>query len=205
MKHKTLPPILLFLLIFITALPLDAAQRHASITALPAEPETAGLLPASYLIGPGDVLNISVWETESLTRVATVLPDGTISFPLIGEVQAGGRTTAELRQEIKQRVAPYVSDPVVSVEVQQVNSMHIYVIGKVNKPGRFILNANVDVLQALAMAGGLTDWADKDNIKIFRRDQNATRSFTFNYEDVSKGENLQQNIWLKRGDVIVVP
>jgi polysaccharide export outer membrane protein len=158
-----------------------------------------------YRIGSGDVLDISVWKDETLTRSVVVLADGKISFPLIGEVIAEGKTVAQLKKEIEGKLAPFVPDITLSLEVKQVNSMLVYVIGRVNSPGRFALNANVNVLQALSMAGGLNPFAKRDKIKVFRQEGDKTHIFNFQYDSVVKGKNLEQNIMLKRGDVIVVP
>lgn len=158
-----------------------------------------------YIIGPGDSLHISVWKNEDLTKLLTVLPDGKVSFPLIGDVVAEGKTVAQLRKELEGRISRFVPDPVLSVLVQQVNSMLIYVIGKVNNPGRFTLNNNIKVLQGLALAGGLNPFAERNKIKIFREKGDDTRVIHFRYDSVSNGKNLEQNIRLKRGDVIVVP
>lgn len=162
--------------------------------------------PADYLIGPGDVLAISVWKDEALTRQVTVLPDGRIAFPLIGQLTAAGQTVGALTREIEQKLARYVPDITLNVWVQQVNSMWIYVIGKVNGPGRFTLNADVSVLQALAMAGGLNSFAKRGDIKIFREEADGgTRILEFDYDRVAEGEDIRQNVKLRRGDVIVVP
>ena len=158
-----------------------------------------------YLIGPGDVLDISVWKDEALTKSVVVLPDGKISFPLIGEVIASGKTVAQLKKEIQDKLVPFVPDTTLSLEVKQVNSMLIYVIGRVNSPNRFILNVNVNVLQALAMAGGLNPFAKRGKIKVLRQEGDQTRIFNFQYDDVVDGKHLEQNITLQRGDVIVVP
>jgi polysaccharide biosynthesis/export protein len=158
-----------------------------------------------YVIGQGDVLLISVWKDESLTREVVVLPDGTVSFPLIGTCIAEGRTVNELKKDISQKLNRFVPDPVLSVEVKSANSMYIYVIGRVNNPGRFILNGNVNVLQALAIAGGLNPFAEKNKIKIIRTVDGVGTTLNFRYNDVSKGAHLEQNVILRRGDVIVVP
>jgi polysaccharide biosynthesis/export protein len=160
---------------------------------------------ADYVIGPGDMLDISNWKDESLTKSVLVLPDGKISFPLIGMFRAAGKTVPELKQEIEEAMIKYVPDPVVTVEVRQVNSMLIYVIGRVNTPGKFILNTNVTVLQALAMAGGLNPFAKKDKIRIIRQSGNRHSVLPFLYDSVVEDANLEQNIRLKRGDVVVVP
>ena len=186
--------------------PAQAAVAEKGKGAPPATPatETAGA-SESYIIGPGDLLNISVWQDESLTRDAIVLPDGRISFPLIGEVTAAGRTLGNLKKEMEGRLTRYVPNITLSLDVKQVNSVLIYVLGRVNNPGRFALNTNVDVLQALATAGGLNPFAKRSTIRIFRHEGGKTAIFKFDYDDVSGGEHLEQNIMLKRGDVIVVP
>ena len=158
-----------------------------------------------YLIGAGDVLDISVWKDEAQTKTVVVLPDGTISFPLIGQFTAEGKTVSQLKEEIRQKVSQFVPDPVVTVIVHQVNSMLIYVVGKVNNPGRFLLSTNVNVLQALTMAGGLNPFAKREKITIMREELGDTAMFKFNYDEVAAGENLPQNIRLRRGDVVVVP
>jgi polysaccharide export outer membrane protein len=177
-----------------------------AIAAKAAETPAAGPAAAGYVIGPGDVLAISVWKDDALTRQVTVLPDGRIAFPLIGQLTAGGRTVEELTGEIEQKLARYVPDLTLSVSVQQVNSMWIFVIGRVNSPGRFALNADVNVLQALAMAGGLNQFAKRGGVKIFREQPDGgTRILTFDYDEVTDGNDIRQNVRLRRGDVIVVP
>lgn len=160
---------------------------------------------AEYLIGPGDVLDISVWKDEALTRSCVVRPDGVFSFPLIGDVQAAERTAAQIKDEMEKKLDRYVPGVTLSLEVRQVNSLIIYVIGKVNVPGRFVMNTNVDVLQALATAGGLNVYAKRNKIKIFRQGKNETAIFPFEYDLVVDGKRLEQNIRLKRGDVVVIP
>jgi polysaccharide export outer membrane protein len=178
-------------------------------TGIPAEqtsPKVEDVNPGdAYLIGPGDILEIAVWKDDALTKLVTVLPDGKISYPLIGEISVSGKTVARVKKEMEAKIARFVPDPVLFVVVQQVNSMLVYVIGKVNQPGRFVINSNVNVLQMLAMAGGLNPFAKNDEIKIFRRKGDFTNIFEFNYDEVADGKNLQQNIQLERGDVIVVP
>jgi len=164
-----------------------------------------GLGGEDYVLGPGDILEVSVWKDESLSRSVVVSPDGTFTFPLLGELLAAGRTLPELKADLENRVSLYVPDPVITLELKQANSMQIYVIGRVNGPGRFLISSRVNVLQALAMAGGLNPFADEDEIKILREnDAGQSLSFDFNYKKVLRGENLEQNIRLQRGDVIVV-
>jgi len=185
--------VVLVLMVLSTIIPLHAA-----------DPE---LMPAAldYTIGPGDLLEISVWNNPALTKPLTVMPDGKFHFPLIGEIVASGKTLSVLQKELDQKISAFVPDPNLSVMVQQVNSMPIYVIGKVNQPGRFMLNTNVNVLQALAMAGGLNPFAKSGKIRIFRETDGDTRMLPFEYDRVVQGENMEQNIRLIRGDVVVVP
>ena len=194
MKRNYLIAAILMITLIITS-PLWAAEQAG------AAPSPMG----DYVIGPGDVLNISVWNNETLTKAVTVLPDGKIHFPLIGEIVVGGKTLVVLEKELKTKLHPFVPDPELSVMVGQVNSMLIYVIGKVNQPGRFALNTNVNVLQALATAGGLNTFAKRNKIKIFRKTKGKTHIFPFEYDRVTEGENLEQNVRLERGDVVVVP
>jgi polysaccharide export outer membrane protein len=160
---------------------------------------------AEYALGPEDTLHIAVWKDDSLSREVIIRPDGMISFPLVGDVQAEGRTVEELKKELTTRLTAYVQDPVVSVIVTKVSSYKIYVIGRVNRPGEFMLGHQTDVMQALSLAGGLTPYASENQIKILRRDQHKTLVYPFRYDDVQKGKDLEQNILLKRDDVVVVP
>jgi polysaccharide export outer membrane protein len=185
--------------------PAPATNETSAATG--ARPAIAGV-DSTYLIGPGDVLSISLWKDEALTKDVVVLPDGIISFPLIGLLKAGGKTVPQLWAEIEEKIAQYVTEPVLNVEVKQVNSMLIFVIGRLNmtsSSGRLVLNANANVLQALAMAGGLNTFAKRNSIKIFREERGKTLMFLFHYDDVVEGKRLEENIELKRYDVIVVP
>lgn len=170
--------------------------------------QSAAVMPVPvpyYRIGPGDILDISVWKDEALTKLVPVLPDGTISFPLVGKMTAGGRTLDDFQTDLEARIQRYVPDPILSVSIQQVNSMMVYVIGRVNNPGRVMLNSNVTALQALAMAGGPNPFAKRNKIKIFREEKDRTLIFDFPYDDISQGEQMAYNIEMKRGDVMVVP
>jgi polysaccharide export outer membrane protein len=197
--------------VFFLALALPASAQDKKQGAAPnaaaqtAAQEALSSYGPEYLIGPGDVLDISVWKEEALTKSVVVLPDGKISFPLIGQVQAAGRTVDDLKQEISKRIVKFAPKEEVNIEVKQVNSMLVYVIGRVNQPGRFVLNTNVDVLQALSIAGGLNPFAKRSQIKVFRKEGGKTTILRFNYDEVTDGEKLEQNVTLKRGDVVVVP
>lgn len=158
-----------------------------------------------YGVQAGDVLEISVWKEEGLQTEVLVTPDGELSFPLAGHISANGKSLKQLEDEISKRIEKYISDPVVSVQAKQLLGNRIYVIGKVNKPGEFIVNRYVDVMQVLSMAGGMTPFSAVNNIKVLRRKGDQQQVFEFEYSDVEKGKNLEQNIILRSGDVVVVP
>jgi len=188
--------------------------RHARVTTLAAVlfalmPLVANAAPPkdsdAYLLQPGDVLAVSVWKEEDLTQEVIVRPDGRISFPLVGETMAAGTTIESVRASIAKGLNKYIPDPVVTVSAKQLAGNRVYVIGKVNKPGEFPILRNVDVMQALSMAGGTSTYAALNKIKILRRENGTLRSISFEYGDVEKGKNLEQNIILKAGDVVVVP
>jgi polysaccharide export outer membrane protein len=181
-----------------------AAAAQAADTAEKPVASPAGAEPG-YLLSPEDILEISVWRDESLTKQVVIRPDGAFSFPLVGEVQATARTVENVRAEIAQRLTKYMPDPVVSVSVLKVTGYKIYVIGKVNKPGEFVSGRFVDVLQALAMAGGVTPFAAENDIRILRRVEGKEYVRKFRYADVRKGRDLEQNIMLRSGDTVVVP
>jgi len=171
--------------------------------ALPALAVESG---APYLIGPEDVLEISVWKEDDLQKEVLVRPDGGLTFPLIGQVNAAGRTVESLTEEITKRLEHYITKPVVTVGVRQVGGNKIYVVGKVNRPGEFATGRYVSVMQALTMAGGLTPYAANTKVKILRRNADGnTTALSFNYDEITDGKNLEQNVLLQNGDVVVVP
>ena len=151
----------------------------------------------SYKIGPGDVLRISVWKEEGMEQEVLVKPDGGITFPLAGEIQAKGLTTGELTAELKRKLKKYMPNPVVTVSVLQAVSNKIYVVGKVTRPGEYNATHYMDVLQALSVAGGLTPFAESDEIKIIRRSNGKKEIFEFDYDKVISGKKLDMNIILK--------
>ncbi len=167
---------------------------------------TAALAAGStYQIGPGDVLEISVWKDESLTRELVVPPDGIMSFPLIGDLDVKYMTVTDVRKAITKKLSEYVPDATVSVILLNLNSLKAYVIGKVHKPGQFAITMETSVMQILSMAGGINPFAAGNKILILRQINNKTVKIPFNHNQVMKGENLQQNILIQRGDVVVVP
>jgi len=167
--------------------------------------EPTAVADASYLLGPEDVVKISVWKDEHLTQEVVVRPDGMISFPLVGDVPAAGLTVEDVRLELVKRLNKFVPNPHVSVLATKILSYKIYVVGRVNKPGEFLVGHYTDVLQALSLAGGLTPYAAENDIHIMRRKRGEQLVFPFRYGDVRKGKELSQNIILERGDVAVVP
>ncbi len=178
------------------------------MTAGAAEPISGEPMNAepSYLLGPEDVLKVAVWKDEQLTQEMVVRPDGMITFPLIGEVVAAGRTAEDVRLDVTKRLMKYLPTPNVTVTVLKVQSYRIYVLGRVLKPGEYQAGHDTDVLQALSMAGGLTPYAAENDIKIIRRRQGSDEQvFPFRYGDARKGKELHQNIVLQRGDVVMVP
>ena len=158
-----------------------------------------------YLLNPGDQLEISVWGEEALQKQVLVLPDGSISFPLIGVLSAAGSTAAQLQQTISRRLKQYIPEAEVTVSVNQPSGYRIYVIGKVTNPGTYQPSGPIDILQALSLAGGLDRFADKDKIKVLRRSKGRQKAIPFDYDKVIEGKNLESNIILLRGDTVVVP
>jgi len=159
----------------------------------------------AYEVQPGDLLEISVWREPELQKQVLVRPDGAFSFPLSGQINARNRTVEDLRLEITSRLERYIPDLVVTVSVVEINGNKVYVIGQVNAPGVFVVNPRVDVMQALSMAGGMTPFADVNDIRILRRTSSGQQAIKFRYEDVARGRSLEQNIVLQSGDVVVVP
>jgi len=158
-----------------------------------------------YLIGPGDVLEISVWNEPDLTKKLVVPPDGVISFPLINPIKVTNLTITALKKVVTKRLSEYVPDATVTVLLIGINSLKAYVIGKVKNPGEYPITLETSVLQILAKAGGLTPFASDGNIKILRKKNNKITNIPFDYGEVEKGKNLEQNIVLKVGDVVLVP
>jgi len=159
-----------------------------------------------YRVGPGDQLKINVWKHDELSQSVTVRPDGKISLPLIGDVDADGRTVDEISAEIAKRGARFFQDnPPVTVQVSEVRSYKIYVVGEVQRGGEFTPNHQVTVLQGLAMAGGFTRFANADRIIIVRKDSHGERRMPFDYSAVVDKGDLQENLALQTGDTVIVP
>jgi polysaccharide biosynthesis/export protein len=159
-----------------------------------------------YTVKPGDVLSIAVWKEPDLTSNAVLVgPDGSFSFPLVGQIDAHGKGVLELQNLISTRLKKYISDPVVTVSLEDIKGNVVYVIGQVTKPGNFVVNPDVNVMQALSMAGGTTAFASLNNIVVLRSTATGQTAIPFHYNDVAHGKDLQQNVLLQAGDVVVVP
>ena len=188
-RHFNLLPVLIVMLCG-----FSAAQAQGNVAA-----------GEAYEVQAGDLLFISVWKEPELQKEVLVRTDGAISFPLSGEINSRNKTVEELRIELTSRLSKYIPDLVVTVSVLEINGNKVFVIGQVNKPGEFVVNPRVDVMQALSMAGGTTPFADLKNIRILRRTGAGQTALEFRYDDVIRGRRLEQNIVLESGDVVVVP
>lgn len=186
-------------------LPAVAAEpATSSATATEAAPG-AGDSPA-YRLNPGDVIRLSVWKEDSLTREATVQPDGSVAFPLAGQVPAAGKSAAELEAEIARRIARYVAEPVVTIELLDAKGNRVYVLGEVQRPGQFQLDRPTSLAQAIALAGGLTPFASKRAIRLLRRDAGgAEQAIVIDFERATRAGGAEANLVLQAGDTIVVP
>lgn len=179
--------------------------RVAILSILFCAAASAGQAPA-FPLGSGDVLEISVWGDESLARKVLVRPDGKISFPLVGDMQAAGVSVEDLRAELEARIGEYIHGAPVTVMLIEARSPKVSVVGKVQKPGVFPMDGPVSVLQALAMAGGMTPYASTGSVRVVRTDAAGTQRYLpFDYDMAADGKSLEQNILLEPGDVVIVP
>jgi polysaccharide export outer membrane protein len=182
-----------------------AAEKNAS-QGSPAQPPDKARSDDSYVIGANDVLAINVWKEPDVSRSVPVRSDGKISLPLVGELQAGGQTPRQLEQEITKRLQSYISEPEVTVMVTESKSQRVNILGMVARPGTYLLSASTTVLDAIAMAGGFKDFAKKKSIYVLRASADGTQKrIPFNYKEVIKGTNPEQNVKLLPGDTVVVP
>jgi polysaccharide export outer membrane protein len=166
----------------------------------------AGHSDGAYVIGANDVLAISVWKEPDISRSVPVRSDGKISLPLVGELQAGGQTPQQLEQEITKRLQSYISEPEVTVIVTDSKSQKVNILGMVAHPGAFLLTSSTTILDAIAMAGGFKDFAKQKSIYVLRQGPDGTQTrVPFNYKEVIKGKNPEQNVRLQAGDTVVVP
>jgi polysaccharide export outer membrane protein len=182
-----------------------ASARPAAATTTPPAVPAGVPTPADFVIGPNDVLTVVFWRDKDMSSDVAVRPDGKISLPLLNDMQAAGLTPEQLRQQLTTAAAHFVEDPTVTVVVKEINSRRVFITGQVAKPGPYPLSGPTTVLQLIAMAGGVLEYADAKNITIMRTENGKPLSFQFNYKDVTKRKNLKQNIELKPGDTIIVP
>jgi polysaccharide export outer membrane protein len=185
----------------------SAAQQSPAPTgnASPVVPASGVQVPGDYVIGPDDVLTIVFWREKDLSGEVAVRPDGKISLPLLNDVDAAGLTVEQLRLRITEAAGKLIEEPTVAVVVKQINSRKVFITGQVAKPGPYPLNGPTTVVQLLAIAGGVLEYADDKNIAIMRTENGKPVSLRFNYDQVKKRKNLEQNIQLKPGDTIIVP
>jgi len=192
--------------IFATMLLLVVLFGVTSVSVWANETARANDTFGEYHVGPGDIFMVFVWQDERLNQKFTIPPDGVITFPLVGVVDTTGMTLVELQQTFKKRLERYIPDVVVAIMPLEIHSSKVFVVGKVKFSGAYPIDVRSDVLQAIAMAGGLTPFAKKDGILVLRRGENGKlQKFHVNYERIEKGENLEDDIILKPGDVVVVP
>ncbi len=184
--------------------PMAATTVSSTQTEIPSSRNTN--TADSYIIGDDDVLSINVWKEPDLSKQIPVRSDGKISLPLMGEVQAAGRTPLQLEQEITAKLRSYITDPQVTVIVQQINSQKFNILGQVTKPGSYPITAGITIVDAIATAGGFRDFAKKKSIYVLRQTPGGEElRISFNYEEFIKGKKVDKNITLKPHDTIVVP
>jgi polysaccharide biosynthesis/export protein len=204
---KALFVCLVVVAVFITPLHAQAlgnvaAQQTANAKA---DAPTGVPLPTGYVIGAEDVLSVVFWREKEMSAEVVVRPDGKISLPLLNDMDAAGFTPDQLRAQLVKAASKYLEDPNATVVVKEIHSRKVFVSGQVGKPGSYPLIGEMNVLQAIAHVGGLLEYADSKNIVVVRVENGQERRFKFNYKDVVKGKNVQQNIVLKPGDTIIVP
>lgn len=184
----------------------SAARAAVQTTAKPASaPSVSPAVAPDYRIGADDVLNIVFWREPDLGGEVVVRPDGKISLPLINDVAASGLTPAQLREVLAARAKTFIADPNVSVVVRQINSRKVFITGNVERPGPYALGGSMTVLQLIALAGGLREYADAKHIVVMRTENGRSLSLPFNYNDIRKRKNLRQNVALEPGDTVIVP
>lgn len=201
------------LALLLSAMPLAAQQtaKPAPGAAAQTPPAAAAprptdpVVPSDYVIGNDDVLSIVFWKDKDMSADVQVRPDGKIALPLINEVVAAGLRPEQLREKLLEESKKFIGDASVTVVVRQINSRKVFIVGEVNKPGPYSLTTATSVLQLIAIAGGLREFANEKRIRIMRVENGKQVSLPFNYKDVTEGKNLKQNIELKPGDTVIVP
>jgi polysaccharide export outer membrane protein len=185
--------------------PAEGETGHENIDA-PMSAAKGVASDENFVIGSDDVLSVSVWKEAEISRTVTVRSDGKISLPLVGELQARNKTPKQLETEISSKLSPYLSEPTVTVIVQEIRSHRVNILGQVAHPGSYVLNFSTTVLDAIALSGGFRDFARQKSIFILRRNPDGSQSrIGFNYKEVIKGHHPEQNLILQSGDTVVVP
>ena len=207
------PFLLLATMAFLPPAHAQDTVKQASITASSQKTDTtskannpvSAVTDADYVIGPQDVVRIDVWKEPDISRTIPVRPDGKLSLPLLNDIQASGLTAVQLGKAIREGLTKYLTNPEVTVTVTEINSRRVYITGEVTRAGAFPLLPNMTVLQALSSAGGFTQFAKLKGIYVLRNEAGKQMKLPFNYKEVVKGKNQDENILLQPGDVIVVP
>lgn len=195
----------LAILLALGSAPVTVAQQKGTAPDKTQQTATAPTAGGGYVISPGDVLDVQVWQEPNVSKAVPVRPDGKISLPLLDDVQAAGLTASALTADLTERLKKFISDPQVTVIVSQVNSQRIYITGEVNRGGTYPLEPGMTVLQGLASAGGFTAFANVKKIYVMRQENGKQVKYPFNYKAAIKGKDAGQNILLQPGDTIVVP
>jgi polysaccharide export outer membrane protein len=185
----------------------EAVAAGTAVAEAPADasPAATGPMRPPYLLKEGDVLEVSVWQEDSLKKELRVLPDGSITFPLVGRVEVAGGTAADVEKKVAEKLKPYLTDPVVNVVVGNINGNRVYVLGNVAKPGPIVLDVPMSVLQVLSSAGGLGRFADENAIKVLRATAEGVAILPVRYSDLIKAKDLSTNVQLRAGDTLLVP
>jgi polysaccharide biosynthesis/export protein len=198
-----------FVLAASVVVPVGAQQAVATATPPADAPVNAAatsvVLPAGYTIGPDDLLSIVFWRDKDMSAEVVVRPDGKISLPLLNDVDAAGLTPDQLRDQLTKAASKYLEEPNATVVVKEIRSRKVFITGMVVKGGPFPLVGDMNVMQLIAMAGGLQEYADSQNIVVLRTENGQAQRLRFNYKDVVKGKDVKQNIALKPGDTVIVP
>ena len=190
--------------------PQESSQATQTASAKPAANRPEGVNPPvkvgkDYVIGADDVLDVSVWKEQDLTRTLQVRPDGKISMPLLGDVEAAGLTPSQLAQTVSDKLKRYLTAPQVTIILTQINSQRVYVTGEVTRPGAYPVLPGMTILQAITSAGGLTQFANAKKIFLMRDENHIQTKYPFSYKEVLDGRKAEENLPVRAGDTIVVP